>query len=85
MVHLADGGVLGEQQAVESSHVGDIAQEDHRPGDHAVREQGDAMQQHDHVGPPLHLFDHRPSVGQGPVDRRLLDVEVTEAPPLRGA
>jgi hypothetical protein len=38
--------------------------------------------QDDHVGTAFHLFDHRPAVGQRPLDRRLLDIEVAEAAAL---
>ena len=61
VVHLADGGVLGQEQPVEPAHVGDVAQQDHRPGDHAVGEQRDAVHEHDDVGPALDLLDDRPA------------------------
>ena len=84
VVHLADGGIFGQQEPVQPPHVGDVAQEDHGAGDHAVGQQRDDVEQDDDIGPALDLFDHRPPIGQGPLDRRLLDVEIAEATTLGG-
>ncbi len=67
---------------VQAPHVGDVTQQDHRPGHHAVGEQRDAVDEHDDVGTALHLLDDRPARGERPLDGRLLDAEVAEAPPL---
>ena len=40
------------------------------------------MHEHDDVGAPLDLLDHRPLRGERPLDRGLLDPEVDEAAPL---
>ena len=82
VVHLADGGVLGQQQPVEPADVGDVAQEHQAPGHHLVGHQRDAVEQHGHIRPPLHLLDHRQRRGQGPLDGRLLDAQIGEAPAL---
>ena len=82
VVHLPDGRVLGQQQPVEPADVGHVAQQHQAPGHHVVGQQGDAVEQHGHVGPSLHLLDHREGRGQGPFDGRLLDAQVGEAAAL---
>ena len=64
VVHLADGGVLREQEPVEAAEVGDVAQQHHGPRDRVLLEQGRALDEDDDVGPALDLL------GDGATRRR---------------
>ena len=82
VVHLPDGRVLGQQEPVEPADVGHVAQKDQTAGHLPVGQEGDAVDQHGHIGPPLHLLDHGKGRGQGPLDGRLLDTQIGEAAPF---
>ena len=73
VMHLADGRVLGEQEAVEAAKVGDVAQQHHGPRDRVLLEQGRALHEDDDVGPALDLLGDRtprPQRGVAPRCRR---------------
>ena len=57
MVHLANGRVLGEQEAVEPAHVGHVAEQHEASGDPRGADERGAMEQHGDVGPTLDLLD----------------------------
>ena len=82
VVHLADRCLLGQEQPVETPNVGDVAEQDHGPGDHTAGQQRDAVHEDDDVGSTFDLLDDGATGGERPFDGRLLDVEITEAPPL---
>ena len=79
VVDLADGGILGQQEAVPPAQVADVAHEDQRAGHRAVVEQRDAAQHDRGVAPSLDLLGRRQPGLVGQRHGRLVEAGLVEA------
>ena len=81
VVDLADRGVLRQQDPVAATQVGDVADQDHRPGGPAPLEQRDGLDQHRGLA-PLDLLGHRDPQPERGLGRVLVEADLPEEQPV---